>query len=192
MIAGLIGFKVYAGKLLGFDAQIAAMTSKTAAKLLRAQDVYQKRAQLARSTGLNFACIYMTLLMWQVGAVLCLLDTYSAAPLIVAVTWASIVPGMTASAALTKTDVREAVLDLLLCRWASRIRRKGSVALYVAEQEQEGELAELHKKSRMDETCEGTEGSSGQERERQPDEAQMNSGAQSASGRVADSWGTVP
>jgi hypothetical protein len=81
MTACYVGYKVHRGKLLDFDAQIAAMTSKSAAGVLRAQDaqnLYRKRAQRARSIGLYFARIYLTLLMWLPGAVLSVLDTYSA------------------------------------------------------------------------------------------------------------------
>jgi hypothetical protein len=50
-LAFYIDCQVYTGKLLDFDAQVAAMTPIFTANLLRAQDVYRKRAQRAWSTG---------------------------------------------------------------------------------------------------------------------------------------------
>jgi hypothetical protein len=123
---------VHAGRLLDFNAQIAAMTSITISPLSHDQDAYRKRAQRARSLGLYFARIYITLLMLQLGALLCVFDTYSTAPLIVGVTWMTFVPALTAATALTKPDVREAVLDLLPCRWASRSRQQASIAPHPA------------------------------------------------------------
>jgi hypothetical protein len=136
---------------------------------------HRKRAQRARSIGLYFARIYITLAIWQLGAVLCVLDTYSAAPLIVGITWSTFVPALTAATALTKPDVREAVLDLLLCRWASRKRRQGFVATHAAQGEQEGEPAELKQTSYSAKTCECTEDSSTHGCERHPDETRMHS-----------------
>jgi hypothetical protein len=140
-VAQHVGLKVYTGKLLDFNSQIAAMTSPSTASLFRAQDAYRQRAQRARAIGIYFAYIFVTLLMWQLGALLTLLDTLSAAPLLVGITWGASIAYLTAAVSLRKPDVREAVFDLVLCRWARRRGSSSSVAPCSAQegQEEEGE-----------------------------------------------------
>jgi hypothetical protein len=133
-----IGYKVARGQLLDFNAQIAALTSKSTASLFREQDAYRQRAQRARLIGIYFTHIFVTLLMWQLGATLLVLDTYSAAPTVAGVTWCTAIPILTAATSLRKPDVREAVLDFVLCRWARRERSVCSVAPHSAEEEQQG------------------------------------------------------
>jgi hypothetical protein len=162
-IASFVGYKVYRSKLLDFNAQIAHI-SKSTADIFRTQDAYRQRAQRARCIGIYFAQIFITLVMRQFGALLTLPDTHSAAPFLVGITWFSCIPILTAAASLTKADVREAVLDLVCCRWARRRRNAcsvtphpGDVGAPAEDGQEEGELDFRKGASRvqlMEEACE--------------------------------------
>lgn len=113
-VALFIGYRVHRQKLLDLKQLLPRKSQTTSVSL--PEDAQRRKAQTARSIAIFFSRIFVTLLVWQFGAALALLDTYSSAPIIISLVWGLSQPILTVAVSLAKPDIRMAVMNLISCR----------------------------------------------------------------------------